>query len=65
MPGGNNKYNNILDALHQLLKDNTIQNISVSDIAKKAGMGKGSIYYYFPSKEAILDALIVRNDQCV
>ncbi|MCI8924514.1 MAG: TetR/AcrR family transcriptional regulator [Lachnospiraceae bacterium] len=61
MSGGNNKYNNILDALHQLLKDNTIQNISVSDIAKKAGMGKGSIYYYFPSKEAILDALIIRN----
>lgn len=55
------KYDRILDALHQLLKDNTIQNISVSDIAGKAGMGKGSIYYYFPSKEAILDALIKRN----
>lgn len=55
------KYDRILDALHQLLKDRTIQNISVSDIARKAEMGKGSIYYYFPSKEAILDALIERN----
>lgn len=55
------KYDRILDALHQLLEDNPIQNISVSDIAKKAGIGKGSIYYYFPSKEAILDALIERN----
>ena len=55
------KYDRILDALQQLLTDQTIQNISVSDIAKKAGMGKGSIYYYFPSKEAILDALIERN----
>lgn len=55
------KYDRILDALHQLLEDQTIQNISVSDIAKKAGMGKGSIYYYFPSKDAILDALIERN----
>lgn len=55
------KYDKILDALHQLLEDETIQNISVSDIAKKAGIGKGSIYYYFPSKEAILDALIKRN----
>lgn len=55
------KYDRILDALHQLLEDETIQNISVSDIAKKAGIGKGSIYYYFPSKEAILDALIKRN----
>lgn len=55
------KYDRILDALHQLLEDQTLQNISVSDIAKKAGIGKGSIYYYFPSKEAILDALIERN----
>ncbi len=55
------KYDRILDALQQLLEDETIQNISVSDIARKAGIGKGSIYYYFPSKEAILDALIERN----
>ena len=51
------KYDRILDALQQLLEEQTIQNISVSDIAKEAGIGKGSIYYYFPSKEAILDAL--------
>ena len=55
------KYDRILDALQELLENNPIQNISVSDIAKKAEMGKGSIYYYFPSKEAILDALIERN----
>lgn len=55
------KYDKILDALHQLLEDRPIQNISVSDIARAAGIGKGSIYYYFPSKEAILDALIERN----
>ena len=60
MPDGK-KYDRILDALQQLLEDHTIQSISVSDIAKKAEMGKGSIYYYFPSKEAILDALIERN----
>ena len=33
----------------------------ICDIAKKAGMGKGSIYYYFSSKDEILDALIKRN----
>lgn len=55
------KYDRILEALQQLLEDRTMQNISVSDIAKAAGIGKGSIYYYFPSKEAILDALIERN----
>lgn len=55
------KYDLILDALQQLLEDRNIQNISVSEIAQKAGIGKGSIYYYFPSKEAILDALIERS----
>ncbi|MCM1267929.1 MAG: TetR/AcrR family transcriptional regulator [Bacteroidales bacterium] len=55
------KYDRILDALEQLIVDDSIQNISVSEIAAKAGIGKGSIYYYFPSKEAILDALIRRN----
>lgn len=55
------KYDRILDALQQLLENKTIQNITVSDIANTARIGKGSIYYYFPSKEAILDALIERN----
>lgn len=57
----NKKYDQILDALQQLLEEKQIQSISVSDIAKKAGIGKGSIYYYFPSKDAIVDALIQRN----
>ena len=57
------KYDQILDALQQLLTNNDIQNISVSEIAQTAGIGKGSIYYYFPSKDAILEALIQRNYQ--
>lgn len=55
------KYHLILDALQLLLEEKKIQNISVSEIAQKAGIGKGSIYYYFPSKDAILDALIERS----
>lgn len=55
------KYDIILDSLQQLLEEKKIQNISVSEIAQKAGIGKGSIYYYFPSKDAILDALIERS----
>lgn len=55
------KSEKILDALQQLLLEKNIQHISVSEIASKAGIGKGSIYYYFPSKNAIVDALIKRN----
>ncbi len=51
----------ILDALQNLLKQKSIQNITVSEIAQAAGIGKGSIYYYFPSKEAVFDALVERN----
>lgn len=56
-----NKSEKILDALQQLLEEKNIQHISVSEIASKAGIGKGSIYYYFPSKDAIVDALIERS----
>ena len=55
------KSEKILDALQELLEEKSIQNVSVSEIASKAGIGKGSIYYYFPSKDAIVDALIKRN----
>lgn len=55
------KYDLILDALQRLLEDRSLQTISVSEIAQTAGIGKGSIYYYFPSKDAILEALVERN----
>lgn len=57
----NPKYGQILDALQQLLESQNIQAITVSEIAQAAGIAKGSIYYYFSSKEAILEALIERN----
>ena len=55
------KYDRILDALQELLENQKMQSISVSEIAQTAGIGKGSIYYYFPSKDAILEALVERN----
>lgn len=55
------KYDKILDALLELLETKNIQNISVSEIAYTAGIGKGSIYYYFASKNDIFEALIERS----
>ena len=55
------KYERILDALQELLENHKLQSISVSEIAETAGIGKGSIYYYFPSKAAILEALVERS----
>ena len=52
------KYDRILDALQELLENQKMQTISVSEIAQTAGSGKGSIYYYFRSKDALLEALV-------
>ena len=43
------KYDKILDALQKLLETKELSNISVSEIAQTAEIGKGSIYYYFSS----------------
>jgi AcrR family transcriptional regulator len=32
----------------------------VDDIARRAGLSKGAVYLYFPSKEAVLEALVRR-----
>lgn len=48
----------ILNALRELFKEGKAGTASVSDIAKKAGIAKGGLYYYFRSKEEVLDALV-------
>lgn len=57
----NKKRDIILNAMQELMNNTNAQAISVSDIAKQAGIGKGSIYYYFKSKEDILEAVIERS----
>lgn len=57
----NNKKNLILNSMQKLMQKKDTQSISVSEIAKEAGIGKGSIYYYFKSKEDIVDAVIERS----
>lgn len=56
-----NKKEIILNALNELFKEGKAGTSSVSDIAKKAGIAKGGMYYYFRSKEEVLDALVERE----
>ncbi len=51
----------ILDALRELFREGKAGTASVSDIAKKAGVAKGLMYYYFRSKEEVMDALVFRE----
>ena len=58
---GKDKKGLILDTLRELFKEGKAGTASVSDIAARAGIAKGLIYYYFRSKEEIMDALVLRE----
>lgn len=59
----NSKKDIILNSAEELMcaMDNPAIDITVDMIAKNAGIGKGSIYYYFKSKDEIIDAVIERS----
>lgn len=48
------KVNKILEAAKELLKTDGLEKLTNNHIAKAAGMSVGSLYQYFPNKQAIL-----------
>jgi AcrR family transcriptional regulator len=50
----------ILETAERLLEDRSVQDISVDDLARGAGISRPSFYFYFPSKEAVFLTLIDR-----
>lgn len=48
----------ILDSASEVFAVRGLQEATMEEIAEKAELGKGTLYYYFPSKEAILCALV-------
>lgn len=48
----------ILSSARALLAERSMQGVSLSLIARRAGVSKGTIYYYFKTKEDILFALL-------
>jgi AcrR family transcriptional regulator len=47
----------ILDAARTLMVERGFLAARVEDIARAAGLSKGAVYFYFPSKKAIFEAL--------
>lgn len=47
----------LMDVAEELFLENGYEKTAVSHIVKKAGVAQGTFYYYFKSKEAILDAI--------
>lgn len=50
----------VLDAALELFTQKGFAATRVDDIAAKAGISKGAVYLYFPSKEAILEGIVRR-----
>jgi len=48
----------ILKQSLRLFRQKSYHNTSVADIAEACGLLKGSLYHYFPSKEALMSAVI-------
>lgn len=55
------KREQIYDALETLMTTVPFKEISVESIAREAGVAKGSVYYYFESKDEILNHVIERS----
>ncbi|AOS64993.1 TetR/AcrR family transcriptional regulator [Actinoalloteichus hymeniacidonis] len=51
----------ILDNAEQLIIARGFDRTTVADISERSGIGKGAVYREFPSKEAVLDALLARS----
>lgn len=58
-----NRQIQILEAAAELFAKNGFDRTSVDEIARLAGLSKGAIYWYFPSKEKILIALAEQFEQ--
>ena len=47
----------ILEAANRLIAHKSFHRVKVEEIASEAGIGKGTVYVYFPSKEKIFEDL--------
>lgn len=51
----------ILEATTQLLEENGVQSLTTNHVAKRAGVSIGTLYQYFPDKQALLDAILSQH----
>jgi TetR/AcrR family transcriptional regulator, ethionamide resistance regulator len=59
-PSGDDREQAILETAKRLLDERSFADISVDDLAKGAGISRPTFYFYFPSKDAVLVALVAQ-----
>lgn len=53
----------LLDAATTIIMDNGVHQLTLDEVAKTAGVSKGGLLYHYPSKEALLTAIVERLQQ--
>ena len=51
----------LLQIAEDILHENCIEDVTIRNVAKKAGLSTGAIYMYFTSKEELLLAMLIKN----
>jgi AcrR family transcriptional regulator len=64
-PADPNRREDILKAARAMFKHNGYEKARVAEIALRAGVAKGTVYLYFASKQAMLDALCDRYQEMI
>ena len=59
----NERKNEILEAAAILFSEKGFDQTSTNDILEAVGIAKGTLYHHFKSKEAIMDAIIERQNE--
>jgi len=58
MTKGEKRRQELLEIAYRMFTEKGYENTSIDEIIAEAGIAKGTYYYYFPSKEATLEAVI-------
>jgi len=61
MPRKNDKRDRLIDAANDLIYQQTFNATTLADIAAKANVPLGNVYYYFKTKDDILKAVIQKR----
>ena len=57
----NDKRERLVEAADKLIYEQTFHTTTLADIAKLADVPLGNVYYYFKTKEAIMDAVLLKR----
>src|SRR5438270_7118830 len=55
----------VLDIAVEIMTEQGVAGLSIGEVARRMGIRPPSLYVYFPSKEAIYDAVFLRGGQAI